>query len=183
LAEHYEEIMDRLEIQKACFIGASQGGYISTNMALYAPERVKKLILCGPMGYAGTNISVLRILITTMFPIKPLQQNATRWAFGDDPKVNEAVGEWFDLILEGVISRQARPMPFTHDQLMSIKLPVLLLLGKRDGLVGNPENSKEIVENMPNVQVKILDTGHLISAERPDQFNKLVYDFIAKNAN
>jgi pimeloyl-ACP methyl ester carboxylesterase len=49
--------------------------------------------------------------------------------------------------------------------------------------VGNPENSKEIVENMPNVQVKILDTGHLISAERPDQFNKLVYDFIAKNAN
>ena len=182
LAELYEEIMDRLAIQKACFIGASQGGFISTNMAIYAPERVEKLILCGPMGYAGTNLSVLRILLTTMFPVKPLQKSSVCWAFGDDREVIAAVGEWFNLILEGVISRQARPKPFTQDQLLSIKVPVLLLLGSRDGLVGNPERSKQIVKNIPNFQVKILDTGHLISAEKPDQFNKLVYDFIAKDS-
>ena len=32
----------------------------------------------------------------------------------------------------------------------------------------------------PDVKVEILNTGHLISAEKPDQFNKLVYDFIEK---
>jgi len=88
LAELYTELMDTLGIQEACFIGASQGGFISTNMALYAPERVEKLILCGPMGYTGTNISVLRILLTTMFPVKPIQKSTTRWAFGNDPEVN-----------------------------------------------------------------------------------------------
>jgi pimeloyl-ACP methyl ester carboxylesterase len=77
------------------------GGFISTNMALYAPERVEKIILCGPMGYTGTNISVLRIVFTTMFPVKPIQKSATRWAFGNDPEVNKAVGEWCHIILEG----------------------------------------------------------------------------------
>ena len=61
-------------------------------------------------------------------------------------------------------------------------MPVLLLLGKKDGLVGNPENTKKVVKNIPDVQVEILDTGHLISAEKPDQFNKLVYDFIEKHS-
>jgi len=183
LVELYKEIMDTLGVQKACFMGASQGGFISTNMALYAPERVEKLILCGPMGYTGTNISVLRILFTTMFPVKPIQESATRWAFGNDPEVNQAVGEWFGLILEGVISRQARPQPFTPEQLQSINMPVLLLLGKRDGLVGNPEHTKQLVQDIPDVQVAMLDTGHLISAERPHQFNKLVIDFIGHSAN
>lgn len=180
LVELYTELMDNLGIQEACFIGASQGGFIATNIALYAPERVEKLILCGPMGYTGTNISVLRILLTTMFPVKPIQKSTTRWAFGNDPEVNRAVDEWFNLILEGVISRQVRPQPFTPEQLQNIHVPVLLLLGKRDGLVGNPENTKQLVQNIPDVQVEMLDTGHLISAEKPDQFNKFVYDFIEK---
>jgi pimeloyl-ACP methyl ester carboxylesterase len=178
LADLYTEIMDLLGVQKACFMGASQGGFISTNMALYAPERIKKLILCGPMGYTGTNISVLRILFTTMFPVKPIQKSTTRWAFGDDPHINKVVEDWFRLILEGVISRQARPQPFSLEQLKSLNIPVLLLLGKRDGLVGNPENTKKLAKNIPDAQVEIIDTGHLISAERPDQFNKLVIDFI-----
>lgn len=113
-----------------------------------------------------------------MFPVKPVQKSATRWAFGNDPKVNNAVGEWFQTILEGVISRQARPQPFTQEQLKSLKMPVLLMLGKQDGLVGNSENAKQVVQCIPGVRVEILDTGHLISAEKPEQFNKIVCAFI-----
>jgi pimeloyl-ACP methyl ester carboxylesterase len=82
--------MDSLKIEKADFIGASAGGFAALNIALYAPERVKSLVLGGPMGYAGTNLSILQIVITTMFPIPPLQANTFDWAFGDDPKVREA---------------------------------------------------------------------------------------------
>jgi pimeloyl-ACP methyl ester carboxylesterase len=38
--------------------------------------------------------------------------------------------------------------------------------------------SQRLVRNIPDVQVEVLDTGHLISAEKPEQFNKLVCDFI-----
>jgi len=178
LAELYAEIMDSLGIPMAYFIGASQGGFIATHMALYRPERVKKLILCGPMGYTGTISSVLRILLTTMFPVKPVQKSTIHWAFGTDPRVNHMVKDWFELILEGVISRQARPQPFTQQDLHRLPMPVLLLLGQRDGLVGNPEKAIRLVKSVPRIQVAILDTGHLIGAEKPDQFNQKVIDFI-----
>ena len=180
LSEFYKNIMDQLGVVQAVFVGASQGGFISTNLALYAPERVKKLVLCGPMGYTGTNSSVLRIVFTTMFPVKPIQQSATRWAFGDDPYIISQVNDWFRLILEGVISRQARPQPFTQEQLQSLSMPVLLLLGTKDGLVGNPENTKKLGKNIKDIRVNVLETGHLISAEKPDEFNSLVLDFIGR---
>ena len=55
---------------------------------------------------------------------------------------------------------------------------VLLLLGSRDGLVGNPAKTRTLVQEIPNVRVEILDTGHLISAEMPQRFNQLVMEFI-----
>ncbi len=181
LAKLYADIMDQLGVERASFIGGSQGGFISTNMALHRPERVDKLVLCGPMGYGGTNASVLRILLTTMFPVKPLHESTLRWAFGDDPKVREAVGEWFRLILEGVISRQARPRPFSPEELKKLRLPVLLLLGSRDGLVGNPRNSMRAAQDIFDISVEILDAGHLISAERPEEFNRLVLEFLGRD--
>jgi len=178
LAELYEDIMDSLQVEKAVFIGGSQGGFISTNMAIYKPERVKKLIPCGPMGYTGTNLTVLNIILTCMYPIPPMQDRTFTWAFGKNPEIQEKVRAWFYLILEGAISRQAQPAPFTPEQFQQIKCPVLLLLGSRDGLVGNPENTKVVAQSIPDVQVEILDTGHLISAEMPEEFNKLVLEFI-----
>ena len=179
LAELYAGLMDRLGVTKASFIGASQGGFIATNIALHRPERVDKIVLSGPMGYGGTNASVLRILLTTIFPIKPFHAGTLRWAFGDDPRVQAAIGEWFRLILEGVISRQPRPRPFSGDELARLDCPVLLILGSRDGLVGNPERSKRAVKPIRDVRIEVLDTGHLVSAEKPSEFNRLVLNFLS----
>ena len=178
LAALYEEIMDSLKVEKASVIGASQGGYIATNLALYAPDRVDKLILCGPLGYTSTLRSVLRIIFTTMFPLKPIQENATHWAFGNNPKVLAEVSDWFYTVLDGVISQQARPKAFTDEQLKSLKMPVLLLLGTHDGLVGNPKHARKRVANLPDFQTSELNTGHLISVEKPKQFNRMVLQFL-----
>ena len=178
LADFISCLMDSLGVEKASFIGGSQGGYISTNVAIYAPNRIEKLICSGPMGYTGTNLSVLRIVLTTMFPVKPLQSSSFAWAFGNDPTVTDEVHDWFYSVLEGVIPKQAQPVPFTEEQFKRINVPVLLLLGLRDGLVGDPERTKEVVKSISDIQVEILNAGHLISAELPEKFNKLVLDFL-----
>lgn len=182
LARFYSKIMDQLGIEAASFIGASQGGFIATNIALYEPQRVDKIILCGPMGYTGTDLSVLRILFTTMYPAAPVRESAVNWAFGDDPRINAEVGEWFGTILEGVIPRQAMPRQFISEELLNLNKPVIFLLGSRDGLVGDPETTKELAGLLPDATVKILDTGHLISAERPEEFNALVLEFLARSS-
>jgi len=41
-AELNNEIMDKLAVEKAFIVGASEGGFIASNYALNAPERVEK---------------------------------------------------------------------------------------------------------------------------------------------
>ena len=176
--ELYTEITDNLGIERAYVVGASEGGFIGTNYALYVPERVEKLVLLGPMGYAGTNASVFRIMLAQFFPLKPIQESTFRWAFGDNPKLEEEFGEWVRLLMAGVFPKKARPTPFPPEQLQTLDVPVLLVLGEKDRLVGNPENARTRAQHVPDLQVEVLDTGHLIGAEQPERVNALITEFL-----
>jgi pimeloyl-ACP methyl ester carboxylesterase len=180
LADLYTDISNQLGAEHAYVVGASQGGFIGTNYALYAPERVEKLVLLGPMGYTGTNSTVFRIILVSFFPLKPLQEDTVRWAIGDDPGVLEACGEWFWTLLDGVMSKQARPQTFAPEQLQTLEVPVLLVLGQKDNLVGDPEKARELAQNIPDVQVEVLDAAHAIGVEQPEQVNALIDEFFGQ---
>jgi hypothetical protein len=49
---------------------------------------------------------------------------------------------------------------------------VLLVLEARDNLVGDPA----LVQEVPDIRVEVLDTGHLIGAEQPEQVNALMVE-------
>jgi pimeloyl-ACP methyl ester carboxylesterase len=53
-----------------------------------------------------------------------------------------------------------------------------LVLGKRDNLVGDPERTAALAQDVPNVRVEVLDTGHLIGAEPPERVNELIIGFL-----
>jgi pimeloyl-ACP methyl ester carboxylesterase len=172
------EIADKLGVETAYVVGASEGGFIGSNYALYAPERVRKLVLLGPMGYAGTTESIVRIMLTQFFPLKIVRDHTIPWAFGDDPKVVGAFGEWMQLLMAEVTPRKARPIPFAAEQRQSLEMPVLLILGKKDNLVGDPEIAKTKVQDIPNLRVEVLDSGHLVGAEQPEKVNTLLIEFL-----
>jgi hypothetical protein len=98
-AKLYTEITTKLGVEKTYVVGASEGGFIGSNYALYAPERVEKLALLGPMGYAGATKSVMRITFAQFFPLKPIQKSTFSWAFSNSPKLEEEFGEWFPLLI------------------------------------------------------------------------------------
>ena len=50
IAHLYLELMDRLNIANADLVGCSIGGWIAADMATKAPERLKRLVLVGPVG-------------------------------------------------------------------------------------------------------------------------------------
>jgi pimeloyl-ACP methyl ester carboxylesterase len=176
-AELYTEIADGLGVGRAYVVGASEGGFIGTNYALHAPERVEKLVLLGPMGYAGATRSIIRIMLAQFFPLKPVQESTFRWAFSDDPRLEEEFGEWFRLTMSGLKPTKVAPLPLKPEQRQSISVPVLLVLGKRDNLVGDPAKATALVQDVPDIRVEVLDTGHLIGAEQPEQANDLIIDF------
>lgn len=182
LSKFYGEIADKFEIESSYVVGASQGGFIGTNFALFSPDRVKKLVLLGPMGYAGTGRTVIRIVLATIIPLKRIQDSTFHWAFGEDEGVQLAVQEWFQTVMTGVFPKQARPRTFSTEQLQNLQLPVLLVLGQRDGLVGNPERAKKVAQGISDVRTVVVNTGHAIGVEQPDKVNAFILDFLKQNA-
>jgi pimeloyl-ACP methyl ester carboxylesterase len=176
-AELYAEITDQLGVVQACVVGASEGGFVGTQFALHAPERVEKLVLLGPMGYSGATQSVFRIMFAQFFPLKSIQESTFRWAFSDDPKLGQEFGEWFRLIMTGLKPVKVAPLPLKPEQRQRIQVPVLMVLGKRDNLVGDPAKATALVQDIPDIRIEVLDTGHLVGAEQPQQVNTLILEF------
>jgi pimeloyl-ACP methyl ester carboxylesterase len=180
-AELYSEITTKLGVDKAYVVGASDGGFVGTNYVLYFPERVEKLALLGPMGYAGATQSIIRIMAAQFFPLKPIQDSTFRWAFSDNPKLIEEFGEWFQLTMSGYNPHRVAPFPISAEERQSLQVPVLFVFGQRDNLVGNPDAAKELVQDIPIVQVEIIDAGHLMGAEQPGQVNALITGFFEES--
>ena len=177
IAEFYSEICDGLGISKSFVVGASIGGYISTNFALYAPERVEKLVLLGSMGYGSTFKTVLAMIIAQGFPIKLIQEATFRWAFGDAPNVNESFGEWFRIYMKGLVPNPISPSTFKPEQLRKLQAPTLAYFGIKDGVIGDAQKAKTLAENIPDVKIEIVESGHVIGAELPEVVNPAILGF------
>lgn len=67
--------------------------------------------------------------------------------------------------------------PFSAEERQSLKVPMMFAFGKRDNPVGDPEVARELVQDILNVRVEIVEAGHLMGAELPDQVNTLVMEF------
>jgi pimeloyl-ACP methyl ester carboxylesterase len=181
-AHLYAEIADKLGIEKAVVVGASDGGAIGSYYALYYPERVEKLALLGPMGYAGANESIVRIMFAQFFPLKPVQRSTFKWAFSDSDKLIEEFGEWFTLTMTGYTGGTIRVAPsmLSAEQRQSFQMPVMFIFGERDNLVGDPETAKALVQDIPDVRVEIVEAGHLMGGEIPEVCNQLILDFFGE---
>ena len=99
------------------------------------------------------------------------------WAGSDDPKLGQEFGEWFRLIMTGLGPVKVAPLPVKPEQRQGIQVPVLMVLGKRDMLVGDPAKATALVQDIPDIRVEVLDTGHLVGAEQPQQVNTLLLEF------
>ncbi len=177
-ADLHVEISDALGIEKAYVVGASFGGYMATSYALYYPERVEKVALLGPMGMTPeTAKTALKIMFVQLYPLKPIQNNTVKWALGDDPYVLKETEDWFRIVLTDTVPRESRPVTFTPAQLQSLEVPVLLVIGTRDALTGDPEAVKALANNTPDIQIEVLDSGHLIGVEHAEKSNELILEF------
>jgi pimeloyl-ACP methyl ester carboxylesterase len=92
--------------------------------------------------------------------------------------LGEAFGVWFRLVKSGTNPVKVALMPFKPEQRQSIQVPVLLVLGERDNLVGDPARATALVQDIPDVRVEVVDAGHLMGAEKPEQVNALILDLL-----
>jgi pimeloyl-ACP methyl ester carboxylesterase len=177
----YLQLLDALSIARCSVVGASEGGFIATNLALHAPDRVDAMVLLGPMGYAGAIGAIARIVLAQLVPLRRVHDATFRWAFSDSPALLEEFGEWFRLVMKGIRPAKVAPLPFSASVRRRIAVPTLFVFGARDNLVGDPERAQRRVRDIADVRCAVVDAGHLMAAERPEEVNRLVLDFVARS--
>ena len=174
-------LMDRLGVTRASVVGNSIGGRVAWKFAATSPDRVDKLVLISPDGFASPGFeygrapevpAVLRLMRYAL-PKALLKMNLAP-AYADPSKLDAAtVTRYHDLALapgarDALLERMAQtvledPLPI----LRRIRAPTLLLWGEQDAMIPFA-NAADYLKTIPNATLApVPGAGHVPHEETP----------------
>lgn len=185
-------LMDRLGITRASIVGHSIGGRIAWTFAATHPERVDKLVLVAPDGYASPGfeygqapeVPVSVELMRFVLP-KPLLRMSLEPAYGNAAFLSDDLTtRYHDLMLapgsrDALIARMRQttlvdPVPL----LQRIQAPTLLVWGEADAMIPFA-NSADYLKSMAHARlVSLPGVGHLPQEEAAAKSLPAVRDFL-----
>lgn len=194
MAEDTVGLMDALGIERAHVLGVSMGGMIAQEMALNHPARVRSLQLHCTLGrpdaYLQAQLSVGRIQRRTLTHEEAMRAGYL-WLFA--PATYNERPEFVEMILQNALANP-HPMSLTgferqcdavqaHDALdrvAAIRCPTLVSVADQDILVP-PRFSRALAQRVGGAELRVIEgAAHGYFWERPDLFNAMCLDFLAR---
>jgi pimeloyl-ACP methyl ester carboxylesterase len=191
------ELTRQLGIERAYLIGVSMGGGAAIDAALERPDFVAALIAVGP-GVSGFNVSdpedeAVYEQVEAAVKAGDLQRanelEVHLWADGPgrtpeqvNPAVRDLVREmnWITYThLKEAEQAKTQPLePPAAGRLGDIHVPALAIIGDQD-LFGIKQAVDLIAANVPGARKVVMhDTAHVPNMEKPEEFNRIVLDFL-----
>lgn len=188
-------LLDRLDIEKAIWVGNSAGGTVAVNAALVHPERVEALVLVDAAIYTGGGAPPwIRPLLSTpqLDRLGPLLVrsigesgiDAIRRAWHNPDLLTEEILDGYRLPLRAenwdqalwmltTASRQSELAP----RLGELSMPTLVVTGDDDRIVPTAQSIR-LADDIPNAQLVVFpNCGHLPQEECPQPFLEAVIPF------
>ncbi|RMN25708.1 Alpha/beta hydrolase fold protein [Pseudomonas cannabina] len=181
-------LLDALQIEKASFCGLSMGGLIGQWLAINAPQRLQRVVLCNTAAKIG-NPDIWNPRIETVLRDGQAAMVALRDA---------SISRWFTpafavqqpAVVDRIVSMLAHTSPQGYAancaavrdadfraQLAGIKLPTLVVCGTEDA-VTTPADGRFMVERIQGAQSVELPAAHLSSVEAGQSFTAPVLAFL-----
>ena len=189
--------LDVQEIAQAVVIGNSLGGFLALQMALTYPQRVSALVLVDAAGLGPEIGWILKLQglpllgdLVTM-PSRRLVRLAVRSIFYDKAKATPQIVEehyqhfcrpgarqaYLAVIRNGLGRSGQRYLLL--DRLPQIHVPTLIVWGAEDRLLP-VRQAHAAAARLPHSRLHVLpECGHCPQMEKPEEFNRLVLDFLA----
>lgn len=180
-AEWLKEVFDGLDIEKGCLLGHSYGGWLTLNMALAYPQRLRKIVLLAPAAsFRPLGFVTKLILYLAEFKIHPPIRPFLKAGAARGTVIAEAFIHLIEETTRYCSPATMFPTVYTDEELKQINLPALLLIGSRDKIY-NPHKAIQRAQNrMPDLTAEIIpDAGHLLIMDRPDMINARILKFLA----
>jgi len=174
-ASDISQLMEKLDIKRASFVGWSDGGCTSLVLGLKYPELVNKLVLIG----TPYNISNYYPEIFEQFG--NVDPNNLPKGYKFIKKAYEKVASnpdnWPNLLKKGMDMAMREPN-FTLEQLKNIESPSLIIDGENEQLY--PLKAiQEMTDAMSNARLELIPGGtHLALMEKPRLINQLIINFL-----
>ena len=184
IAHIYLELMDRLGLDKVDLVGCSVGGWIAADMATKSPERVRRLVLVGPVGVKVGPPD--RLDIPDIFAMPQDKLNRLLYHDADKNRLDpRSMSE--DALTMMVRNRETLALitwePYMHNpklkhRLHRVRAPTLFVRGASDGLV-SAQYLAGYAALLPNARVvTIPEAGHAPQVEQPAALAAKVLDFL-----
>ncbi len=160
-----DDVYEKLDITKADVVAGSMGGWIAMNHAIHAPDRVRRLVLLGPMGLPPWRATLAVLVPFALYAMRPtpakLDRIITR-SLGKGERVN-----------------RGQPIHIPERKLRMIKAPTLVILGGKDGLVGSATAAAKRARNIPDCEIEVLPrAGHVMSVDEPEFVGARIAGFL-----
>lgn len=155
-----DDVLDRLGVDAAGFVGVSLGGWLATDYAIRRPDRVQRLALRAPGGIGRQRYGAVLAALALM----AFGERGTRRALRITLGPGRIPGPVIDYLL--LIQRNYRPrhdtLPvFSDDDLKAIFAPLFVVLGARDRMLNSRDTAARLTRLQPAAAVNLLaDTGH-----------------------
>ncbi len=195
LAEDLLAVLDDLGIEEAVFCGLSLGSMIAQQLLVDHPERVTGAVLAAigtHLTFPGAREMVdgwIALWLSENGPIKRLEATwpfLTTEGFRESPPGQALYASWrralatvdgrsLAYVAEGLLEFDVRAgLPSVHGK------PVLVLAGEHDRLAP-PPMVHEVADLIPGAQFELIEgAGHISNRERPERFNDLLLEFLAR---
>ncbi len=201
--KHVLDTMDALGLQRPLIIGNSMGGAVAARLALEHPGRCSGLILVDAarpytrLDFAASGVDTTKFkgrpsvlataLVRTMISRDRIKGMLESVYEGHEPVTDAMIDAYYvPTTIEGapeaLISMinppadPSRPIP-----LKELKCPVTIVWGKDDNVI--PVRAGEsLAREIPGSELVIwAGAGHLPQEDRPEEFHRLVRDFVGKH--
>jgi pimeloyl-ACP methyl ester carboxylesterase len=185
-------LLDHLGLPRASLVGHSMGGRIAWTFAAQFPERIDKLVLVAPDGFASFGFEYGKVmdvpgtlsLMRHVLP-KPLLRMNLKAAYARPESLTDAVTtRYHDLLLapgarQAMLDRLRQTVLQEPEPLLrQIRAPTLMVWGEADAMIPI-SNARDYLQAIPGSRlVSWPQVGHLPQEEAAEQSLKAVADFL-----
>ena len=180
------ELLDGLKIERATVGGLSQGGWLTLNWALAAPQRVERMVLLSP---AASFAPITKKFFLRMIPVLFMPtQRMIYWFLQWTTTMPLVVGQpLIDQMVVGIKGLKPQEMGapifsvYTDEELGRLTMPTLLLVGEYE-VIYQPgpmlvlERARRLI---PQVEAELIPGGgHMFPVDQAEATNARILKFL-----